>query len=382
MSLSSSSSTTTTPEQPAVRFVDIGANLLDERYTDGIYYGKQRHEPDFDLVLERAVQQGVTHVILTAGTLEESRKAVGVVETYRKKWRERTEGHPESRGGQPPLFLGCTVGVHPTRCQQEFVDNPTTTTTTTSDGSPDSSAATAAERVLDELTGLLTKGCEDGSVVAMGEFGLDYDRLEFSPKDVQIEFFRRQLDRFRHGDHHPKLGVLPLFLHNRSVGRDLLEILLDHKDKPHPATGELVPLQGVVHSFDDGLELARSFIDLGLYIGLNGCSLKTEENLEVVRDLPLDRILLETDCPYCEIKATHAGHGHVRTTFPKKVEKKYEAGKLVKGRNEPCQIVQVAEVIAGVKGIPVEEVARVCYQNSMDLYGGLLFASSGTTTPP
>lgn len=347
-------------EEATVQFVDIGANLLDERYTDGVYYGKKRHESDFDLVLERAIQQGVTHIILTAGTLQESRKAVSVVEAYRKKWEEETEGEP----GGAPVFLGCTIGVHPTRCQQEFVDN-------VKDGPHES-----ADSVLGELTDLLSKSYDGGYVVAIGEFGLDYDRLEFAPKEVQIEFFRRQLDSYLCGDH-PKLGSLPLFLHNRSVGRDLLEILLEYKDKVHPETKEPVSIEGVVHSFDDSLELALAFIDLGLYIGLNGCSLKTEENLQAVKDIPLEHILLETDCPYCEIKATHASHKHVRTTFAgeKKVDKKFEAGKMVKGRNEPNHIIQVAEVIAGVKEISVEEVARACYQNSMDLYRGF----SGTT---
>jgi len=307
---------------------------MDERYTDGIYFGKKRHEADFDLVLERSVEQGVTHLILTAGTLKESQKAVAVVEDYRNKWDERSK--------PPPIYLGCTVGVHPTRCQQEFVDN------LAGDQTP--------EDVLETLRELLAKGSASGSVVAIGEFGLDYDRLEFAPKDVQNEFFKRQLETF--GD-----IELPLFLHNRSVGRDLLDVLLEHQQQ-HPDK----PIKGVVHSFDDSLELATAFIDLGLYIGLNGCSLKTEDNLAVVKELPLDKILLETDCPYCEIKATHAGHHFIQTTFPKKPDKKFVAGTMVKGRNEPNQIVQVAEVIAGVKGISVEEVAETCYQNSMDLY--------------
>mmetsp|Transcript_17179 Transcript_17179/g.39215 ORF Transcript_17179/g.39215 Transcript_17179/m.39215 type:complete len:363 (-) Transcript_17179:229-1317(-) len=342
-----------------VKFVDIGANLLDDRYTDGIYFGKKRHEPDFDLVLERAIEEGVTHVILTAGTLAESRKALNVVQEYRSKPEDNEKA-------ATPLFLGCTVGVHPTRCQQEFVDNPSETGTT-------------AGAILDELATLLARGLENGCVVAIGEIGLDYDRLEFASRDVQVEFFRRQLDRFLYAEDE-NLGALPLFLHNRSVGRDVLEILKEHKDRVNPHTREKVPIRGVVHSFDDSLELAREFIDLGLYIGLNGCSLKTAENLEVVVELPLESILLETDCPYCEIKATHAGHKYIQTTFAgrKKPDKKFEAGKMVKGRNEPCQIVQVAEVIAGVKGIPVEEVAEACYQNSMNLYGRFFEAKPKT----
>lgn len=330
-----------------MKFVDIGANLLDERYTDGIYFGKKRHEEDFDLVLERSIEQGVTHLILTAGTLRESTRALELVEKHR------------ANKDAPRIFLGCTVGVHPTRCKQEFVDVDETQT---------------AETILDDLAGLLERGQQNGCVVAIGEFGLDYDRLEFSPKDVQLEFFRKQLDRFLYNNKDP--NQLPLFLHNRSVGRDLLEILLKYKDKVHPITQKPVNIRGVVHSFDDSLELANEFIDLGLYIGLNGCSLKTEENLAVVKELPLDKILLETDCPYCEIKATHAGHHFVQTTFAKKPDKKFEMGKMVKGRNEPNQIVQVAEVIAGAKGLSVEEVAEACYRNSMELYGGFAIPST------
>lgn len=357
-----SSTSPPTSSSPALQFefVDIGANLLDEKYTDGIYFGKKRHEPDFDEVLARAVRQGVTHIILTAGTLAESRKAVNLVQEYRTKW--------EDAKTPPPLFLGCTVGVHPTRCQQEFIDNLEGQTTL--EISEDSSSPTSktADFVLDELLTLMSYAFDRGYIVAIGEIGLDYDRLQFSPKDVQIDFFKRQLDYFLYGDH-PDIGSLPLFLHNRSVGTDVLDILKENREKVNFQSQKPVPIKGVVHSFDDTIELAQEFIDLGLYIGLNGCSLKTEENLAVVRELPLERILLETDCPYCEIKATHAGHQYVTTTFPKKADKKFEFGTMVKGRNEPCQLVQVAEVIAGVKGISVQDVAETCYKNSMNLYG-------------
>jgi TatD DNase family protein len=176
----------------------------------------------------------------------------------------------------------------------------------------------------------------------------------FCSNEIQQEYLEKQFQTFD-----ALLGKLPLFLHNRSVGPDLLEVL--KKDKRRQ--------RGVVHSFDDTLELALQFIELGLYIGLNGCSLKTEENLNVVKELPLDKILLETDCPYCEIKQSHAGFHYIKTQFEKKTDKKFELGKMVKGRNEPCQMVQVAEVIAGVKGIDVQEVADRCYQNSLELYG-------------
>lgn len=64
---------------------------------------------------------------------------------------------------------------------------------------------------------------------------------------------------------------------------------------------------GVVHSFDGTLEEAMKYIDFGFYIGINGCSLKTDKQLNVVAQIPNDKIVVETDCPWCSIRATHAG---------------------------------------------------------------------------
>lgn len=303
------------------KFVDIGANLLDERFTEGSYRGKTRHEPDFDLVVQRASDIGMRHMILTAGTLAESKEAVERVRELRKSNETSCE-------------LYCTVGVHPTRCM-EFEE------------------AENAEANLEELIQLAKDGMSDGTVAAVGEMGLDYDRLEFCPKDVQRKHFVQQLRLAE------ETG-LPMFLHNRNVSDELLQILVENKDKWK---------RGVVHSFDDTAELAQKFMDLGLYIGLNGCSLRTEENLSVVKTLPLDKILIETDCPYCDIRRTHAGFHHVKTHFECKQEKKYQKGLQVKGRNEPCNIIHVAEVVAGTKELSVGEVVEAVYKNSLDLYG-------------
>lgn len=96
---------------------------------------------------------------------------------------------------------------------------------------------------------------------------------------------------------------------------------------------------------------------MGLYIGINGCSLKTEENLEVVKQIPLDRIMLETDCPYCDIRNSHASAKYLKTTFPKVAKEKYSKDKLLRDRNEPCAIVQVCEVVAALLGKTEEEVS-------------------------
>lgn len=110
------------------------------------------------------------------------------------------------------------------------------------------------------------------------ECGLDYDRLFFSPKDVQLRHFALHFDlAAKHG--------LPLFLHDRNTSGDFLRIMRAHR---HRVPG------GVVHSFTGTAGEAKEYLDMGLQLGINGCSLKTEENLAVVRGLPLDRLLLET----------------------------------------------------------------------------------------
>ena len=83
----------------------------------------------------------------------------------------------------------------------------------------------------------------------------------------------------------------------------------------------------------------NKYLSLDLYIGLNGCSLKTEENLEVVKNIPLDKILLETDAPYCDIRSSHASSKFVKTKFDKIKKEKMKKGLICKDRHEPCMIV-------------------------------------------
>ena len=106
----------------------------------------------------------------------------------------------------------------------------------------------------------------------------------------------------------------------------------------------------------------------GFYIGLNGCSLKTEANLEVVKTLPVDKLMIETDAPWCEIKPSHASFKFVQTKFPSVKKEKCTEDSLVKGRNEPCCIVQVLEVISAVKNVNIDEFADKVYKNTMDLF--------------
>ena len=91
----------------------------------------------------------------------------------------------------------------------------------------------------------------------------------------------------------------------------------------------------------------------------------------MVKDIPIDRILVETDCPYCDIRNSHASAPFVKTKFPRKKKDKYRADSpefhLVRDRNEPCTIVQVIEVIAALKGLTTLEVADISYANTLRL---------------
>ncbi len=124
---------------------------------------------------------------------------------------------------------------------------------------------------------------------------------------------------------------LPMYLHSRNTENDFFKITKENRHKFST---------GVVHSFTESEELLNQYLSLDLYIGVNGCSLKTKENIEVVRKIPLDRIMIETDAPYCDIRNTHASFPLVKTQFKDRIKKeKMNRGLICKDRNEPCMIM-------------------------------------------
>ncbi|TDH68272.1 hypothetical protein CCR75_009151 [Bremia lactucae] len=295
----------------AVKMIDIGANLTDPVFK-GLYHGKQKHQSDLTGVLVRAKTFGVEKIIITGGNLSESRKALQL--------------SLENKGKKLPGLFS-TVGVHPTRCS-EFE----------SDGKdPDEYFA--------ELLAVCKQGKEWGRVVAIGECGLDYDRLEFCDKATQLKYFEKQFQL-------AEVTQLPMFLHNRNSKEDFCEIIRKNRTR--------FP-DGVVHSFSGDKEEMLKLVELrlyigqllimrlhgsyGLYAGVNGCSLKTAENLKCVKAIPLERLMIETDAPWCDIRATHAGHRYVKTVWQSKKADKLDPNCLVKGRNEPCTLMYVKTCI-------------------------------------
>lgn len=246
---------------------------------------KEYHKSDIDAVLRRAWESGVQRIIITAGSLPEARTALSLATTDDR--------------------LFCTVGCHPTRCKA-FDEHP---------GGP--------AAYLEELWQLVQEAAPSGKVVAIGECGLDYERLQFCDAQSQRRGFEMQFELSRRSG-------LPMFLHLRGAADDFLQLVQAHASD-FPAA--------VVHSFDGTRdELERVLALPQLHVGINGCSLKTEANLEVAAAVPAGRLLLETDAPWCEIRSTHAGKRHVTTEFAAKDRKKHDSGCMVKSRNEPCTI--------------------------------------------
>ncbi|PSN63860.1 deoxyribonuclease tatD [Corynespora cassiicola Philippines] len=305
------------PEE--IKYVDIGINLTDPVFR-GQYHGTQRHDNDFEDVLQRGLDAGCKKFMVTGSDLKESEHAVEIAKAH-------------------PGVCYSTVGVHPCTAKQfdEYPGGPTA--------------------LLNALRELATKGKESGEVVAFGEFGLDYDRLFLTAKEPQLKYFEAQLE----------LAVelqLPLFLHSRAASEDFERLLGAKKDQ--------LPKKGLVHSFTGTVDEMKRIVEMGFDVGVNGCSMKTEENIEVVRQIPLEHLQIETDGPWCEMRPSHASAKYLKDAppLPKAVKKeKWTKGAMVKGRNEPATIPHVAYAIAQIKEITVEEVCEATWRNSIRMFG-------------
>lgn len=264
---------TTTKSKWKPRYFDIGVNFSDQMF-QGCYNGSKtpKHEPDVDKVIERAHLFNVNRMLITASSISESEEHFGLVEQYKNQF-------------------GSTVGVHPCTVAKEFYG-----------GLDNEELLPEVPEKLAKLKKLTETGVAKGLVKAFGEIGLDYDRLHYSSEAQQRAMFRAQLDVIASLKH----LELPLFLHMRAACDDFVAIL-----KPYVDSGAIKRGNGVVHLFTGTKDELDRILELGFYVGVNGCSLKTPENLEVARLIPMDRLLIETDAPWCEIRKSHAGYSYL-----------------------------------------------------------------------
>lgn len=233
-------------------------------------------DADRDEVVARAQEAGIEAIITVGTNIRDCHKAVNLAHRY------------------PPVYAA--IGIHPQEVKS---------------ASPETWEA-------------LEKLAEDSKVVAWGEIGLDFYRC-YSPRDMQVEKFDYQLTLAE------KRG-LPVVIHSRNAHEQAKNVLFSHSGLKRV----------VIHCFAGDRSLARQYLDRGYYISTAGnVTFKNATLLkEVVRYVPLERLLIETDAPFL---SPHPHRG---------------------ARNEPAYVVLVAAEVAALKKLPREEVARVTAENA------------------
>ena len=255
----------------------------------GINLGHDSYDGDRDAVIERAKDAGVIQMIVTGASLEGTRKAIELARTR-------------------PRELFATAGVHPHHATELTAD---------------------ALSELEELA-------RQPEVVAAGECGLDYFR-DFSPRPVQQQAFHRQLELAA------RVGK-PVFLHQRDAHEDFLAILKEHR--------KALTKGGVTHCFTSGASELTAYLELGFAIGITGwiCDERRGAHLlPLMREIPADRLLLETDGPYLLPRDLH----------PKPSSR----------RNEPAYLPHIAAVVARARDEPVTTLTSSSTAATRALFG-------------
>lgn len=369
------------------KYYDVGVNITDPMFS-GNYHGRNHHKNDIIDVLSKAYRHHVSDILLTGSSLSESKNTIDLIVSL----------VDNNNFKLPNLYS--TVGVHP--CTVLEFEN-----------------SESIEYHLKQLENLVIKGIELNIVKAFGEIGLDYDRLNFTPMDKQLIYFEKQLNLATKFN-------LPLFLHMRSACDDFIKVIKPFIDNNllknknlliHSFTGDKLDLEKI-------LQLEKNLNDYKIYISLNGASLRDESTLKILNLIPLNRLMIETDSPWCEIKKSHPSWKYlskspnefypcdfenyeIQTDKPeisqillnsKKNKKnsngtnltlneflpiptvksdKFDSFKyndlfidspLIKSRNEPCLIGFVAEVISKITNKDPKLIIDSCYENSIRVF--------------
>lgn len=245
------------------------------------HYDDEAFDDDRERVLESLEPGGIYRVVNIGASLESSQASLALAKSHE--------------------HIYAAVGIHPEHAQE----------------------MTEAELEC------LRKMSTEPEVVAWGEIGLDY-HYEAPSRNIQKDCFVRQLETARE-------MKLPVAVHSRDAAQDTLDIMTANR------AGEI---EGVVHCYSYGVELAKKYLDMGMYFGIGGViTFKNARRLaEVVEYLPMDAIVLETDCPYM-----------APTPYRGK-------------RNNSTLLQYVVQRIAQIKNIPQEDVMRITGINAYKLY--------------
>ena len=166
---------------------------------------------------------------------------------------------------------------------------------------------------------------DNKKIIAIGEIGLDY-HYPNTNKEKQITWFRKQLEIAQKHN-------MPVIIHSRDATEDTINILKEYKVK------------GIIHSFAEDLETAQKYIDLGFLLGINGVlTFKNAKLSEVIKQIPLEYIVLETDCPYL---TPHPFRGL---------------------KNEPKYIAEIADFLSQIKNTDITEITDKMRQNITNIF--------------
>ena len=237
---------------------------------------------ELDAIVARARQAGIRRIVTISTRVKKKALMLAIAEKF------------------PDVF--CSVGTHPHNAQEE----------------------------MDVDANALIALSQHPKIVAIGEAGLDY-HYDNSPRDVQKKSFRQHIAAARE-------AKLPLVIHSRDCDTDMARVLEEEMGKgPFPA---------VLHCFTGGRDLAFRAIELGLHISFTGILTfkRSDELRSLAKDLPADRILVETDAPYL-------------APLPYR-------GK----RNEPAYVVETAKVLAATRGVSPDEIAAQTTENFFRLF--------------
>lgn len=245
------------------------------------HYDDKAFDEDREELLSRLPKEGIVRVVNAGSGLASCRRTAELTEKYE--------------------FIYGAMGVHPKETGE----------------------------LNEESMECLKEMCRQDKCVAVGEIGLDYywDRPE---RAVQKEWFARQLALARE-------CALPVIIHSRDAAKDTADIMKAER------AGEI---GGVIHCYSYSKEMAKTFLDMGFYFGLGGVlTFRNARKLkEAAEYIPLDRIVLETDCPYLA-PVPHRGE-----------------------RNSSLNLPRIAAALAGLKGITEEEAAGAAWENGLRLY--------------
>jgi len=246
-----------------------------------VHYDDPAFDEDRDSLIASLEKSGIGNVVDIGASIDTTRKALELAHKYD--------------------FIYAAVGVHPSE----------------------------VEELTEDSFELLREWSEDGRCVAIGEIGLDYHWPE-PGRELQKKWFRRQLDLARQKQ-------LPVVIHSRDAAKDTIDIMKEEHAEE---------IGGVVHCFSYTKEIAKECLDMGFYIGVGGVvTFKNGKKLrEVVEITPIEKILLETDCPYLAPEPYR--------------------GK----RNSSLYLPYVVEEITKIKDISAEEVIRITENNAKTMY--------------